>query len=246
MMSVEIFEGERVDYIIPDQLKIIQSPSVFTFSLDAVLLANFVYVPIQKGKLLDLCTGTGAIPLLLSRRTKGTITGVEIQNKLVSMAERSVALNELEDQISIQHKDILQLENELNEDYDVVTCNPPYFESKNPKDHHQNEHYAIARHELYCSLDDVVRIAAKSVRNGGKAAFVHRPERLMDLLSLMRKYRLEPKRLQFVYPKQGKEANMILVEGSKGGKPDLKLLPPIIVYNESNEYTEEVLRAYGR
>lgn len=245
-MSVELFDGERIDYIIPDELRIIQSPSVFTFSLDAVLLANFVYVPIQKGKMLDMCTGTGAIPLLLSRRTKGSITGIEIQEKLFSMAERSVELNKLQSRITIQQQDILEYEKEADEGFDIVTCNPPYFHSKNPDDHHKNEHYAIARHEIYCSLEDVVRIAGKSIRNGGKAAFVHRPERLMDLLFLMRKFHLEPKRLQFVYPKEGKEANMILVEGSKNGKPDLKLLPPIVVYNEANEYTEEVLQAYGR
>ncbi|MCF6139573.1 tRNA1(Val) (adenine(37)-N6)-methyltransferase [Pseudalkalibacillus berkeleyi] len=245
-MTVELFEGERIDYIIQGELEIIQSPSVFTFSLDAVLLANFVYVPIRKGHLLDLCTGTGAIPLILSKRTNGSISGIEIQERLFSMAERSVRLNNLQQQIQIEHQNILDFEEEAKPEYDVVTCNPPYFDSTNPKDHNKNEHYAIARHEIYCSLDDVVRISAKSLRNGGKAAFVHRPERLMDLLSLMRKYQLEPKRLQFVYPKQNKEANMILVEGTKNGKPDLKLLPPIVVYNESNTYTEEVLRAYGR
>ncbi|MGP4082800.1 tRNA1(Val) (adenine(37)-N6)-methyltransferase [Pseudalkalibacillus sp. R45] len=243
-MQVELFDDERVDYIVQDQLKIIQSPSVFTFSLDAVLLANFVYVPIQKGKLLDLCTGTGAVPLVLSRRTKGSIIGVEIQEKLVSMAERSVKLNNLEGRIQIEHENILKYEKKSDQGFDVVTCNPPYFDSKNPVDHNENVHVAIARHEIYCSLEDVVRVAAKNLRNGGKAAFVHRPERLMDLLFLMRQYKVEPKRLQFVYPKQGKDANMVLVEGTKGGKPDLKLLPPLTVYNQANEYTEEVRKAY--
>ncbi|WP_408008861.1 tRNA1(Val) (adenine(37)-N6)-methyltransferase [Pseudalkalibacillus sp. A8] len=243
-MSIELFDDERIDYIVKDQLKIIQSPSVFTFSLDAVLLANFVYVPIQKGKLLDLCTGTGAVPLILSRRTKGSIIGVEIQEKLVSMAERSIKINGLEERIQIEHQDILDYEKRSNQEFDVVTCNPPYFDSKNPFDHNENEHVAIARHEIYCSLEDVVRISAENLRNGGKAAFVHRPERLMDLLFLMRKFKVEPKRLQFVYPKQGKDANMVLIEGAKGGKADLKLLPPLTVYDQSNKYTEEVRKAY--
>ncbi len=244
MMSIELFDDERVDYIVQDKLKIIQSPSVFTFSLDAVLLANFVYVPIQKGRLLDLCTGTGAVPLVLSRRTKGSITGVEIQEKLVSMAERSVRLNNLEGRIQIEHEDILDYEQKSDQGFDIVTCNPPYFDTKNPVGHNENEHVAIARHEIFCSLEDIVRVAAKNLRNGGKAAFVHRPERLMDLLFLMRQYKVEPKRLQFVYPKQGKDANMVLVEGTKGGKPDLKLLPPLTVYNQENEYTEKVRKAY--
>ncbi|WLD93446.1 tRNA1(Val) (adenine(37)-N6)-methyltransferase [Alkalihalobacillus sp. AL-G] len=240
---VELFEDERIDYIIKDKLKIIQSPSVFTFSLDAVLLANFVYVPIQKGKLLDLCTGTGAVPLLLTTRTKGNITGVEIQGRLVDMAKRSVTLNQL-DRVHVEEMNILDFEKMNKVQYDVVTCNPPYFASKNPNDHNENKHLAIARHELFCTLEDVIRIAGKSLRQGGKAAFVHRPERLMDLLSLMRTYCLEPKRLQFVYPKKGRDANMVLVEGTKGGKPDLRLLPPVIVYNDQNHYTEEVRRLY--
>ncbi|WP_349409049.1 tRNA1(Val) (adenine(37)-N6)-methyltransferase [Pseudalkalibacillus sp. SCS-8] len=245
-MTARLYVGERVDYIIENELKIIQSSSVFTFSLDAVLLANFVHVPIKKGKLLDLCTGTGAIPLLLTRRTNGRITGIEIQEKLVSMAERSVELNQLENQINVIHANILDSERNAEQDYDVVTCNPPYFASQNPEDHHSNEHFAIARHEIHCTLDDVVRISAKHLRNGGKAAFVHRPERLMDLLTSMRKYNLEPKRLQLVHPKEGKEANMVLVEGAKNGKPDLKLLPPIVVFDQNGQYSEEVMQAYGR
>ncbi|HZG73896.1 MAG TPA: tRNA1(Val) (adenine(37)-N6)-methyltransferase [Chondromyces sp.] len=238
---VELKEDERLDYLLAEDLKIIQSPSVFAFSLDAVLLAKFTYVPIQKGKLVDLCSGNGIIPLLLSTRTNGQIIGVEIQERLVDMAARSIEFNHLTDQITMIHGDLKEAPNQLGRSkYDIVTCNPPYFLTPSNKEINLNEHLAIARHEIYCTLEDCIRVSSQLLKQGGKASFVHRPGRLLDLLTLMRKYRLEPKRLQFVYPKAGKEANTILVEGMKDGKADLKVLPPLYVYNENGEYTEEV------
>ncbi|WP_455662845.1 tRNA1(Val) (adenine(37)-N6)-methyltransferase [Pradoshia sp.] len=234
-------EDERLDYLLGEPLRIIQSPSVFSFSLDAVLLAKFVYVPIQKGNLVDLCAGNGVIPLLLSRRTKGHIHGVEIQERLHDMAVRSVQYNHLSEQITMHHEDLNKIVPVLGHDkYDVVTCNPPYFLTPAKEIQNDNEHYAIARHEIMCTLEDVVRVSSQLLKQGGKAAFVHRPGRLLDILTLMRKYRIEPKRLQFVYPKAGREANTILVEGIKGGSPDLKLLPPLVVYEDNNEYTDEL------
>jgi tRNA1(Val) A37 N6-methylase TrmN6 len=232
---------ERLDYLLAEDLRIIQSPSVFSFSLDAVLLANFSYVPLQRGKIVDLCSGNGIIPLLLSVRTKAEITGVEIQERLVDMAERSIHYNQLDHKIKMVLGDVKEIKGLLDHSkYDVVTCNPPYFTTTPGNKKNMNEHYAIARHELLCTLEDVVKAASFVLKQGGKASFVHRPGRLMDLLSLMRKYRLEPKRLRFVYPKEGKEAHTILVEGIKDGKPDLKVLSPLYVYNEKNEYTKEV------
>jgi len=234
-------DDERLDYLLGEPLRIIQSPSVFSFSLDAVLLAKFVYVPIQKGNLVDLCAGNGVIPLLLSRRTKGHIYGVEIQERLHDMAVRSVQYNNLSEQITMHHEDLNKILPVLGHDkYDVVTCNPPYFLTPAKEIQNDNVHYAIARHEIMCTLEDVVRVSSQLLKQGGKAAFVHRPGRLLDILTLMRKYRIEPKRLQFVYPKAGREANTILVEGIKGGSPDLKLLPPLVVYKDNNEYTEEL------
>lgn len=234
-------DDERLDYLLGEPLRIIQSPSVFSFSLDAVLLAKFVYVPIQKGSLVDLCAGNGVIPLLLSRRTKGHIHGVEIQERLHDMAVRSVQYNNLSEQITMHHEDLNKILPVLGHDkYDVVTCNPPYFLTPAKEIQNDNVHYAIARHEIMCTLEDVVRVSSQLLKQGGKAAFVHRPGRLLDILTLMRKYRIEPKRLQFVYPKAGREANTILVEGIKGGSPDLKLLPPLVVYKDNNEYTEEL------
>jgi tRNA1(Val) A37 N6-methylase TrmN6 len=238
---VELYDDERLDYLLNEDIRIIQSPSVFSFSLDAVLLAKFAYMPIQKGQIVDLCTGNGVIPLLLSMRTKGKIIGIEIQERLCDMAKRSVQYNGLEQQIEIIHGDIKDAPKQLGySKYDVVTCNPPYFPTISKEEMNKNVHFAIARHEIYCTLEDVIRISSQLLKQGGKAAFVHRPGRLLDIITLMRKYRLEPKRLRFVYPKIGKEANTILIEGIKDGNPDLKVLPPLIVYNDNNEYTDEV------
>lgn len=238
---VKLYDDERLDYLLAENLRIIQSPSVFAFSLDAVLLSRFVHVPIQKGKLLDLCSGNGVIPLFLSKRTKGEITGVEIQPRLHDMAVRSIEYNQLNERIHMILGDINNMPKELGHGkYDVVTCNPPYFPTPRADEHNENPHLTIARHEVHLTLEDVVRVSSQLVKPGGKVAFVHRPGRLTDIIALMRQYKIEPKRLQFVYPKANKEANMLLIEGIKGGKPDLKILQPLIIYQENNEYTEEV------
>ncbi|MFC0274248.1 tRNA1(Val) (adenine(37)-N6)-methyltransferase [Metabacillus herbersteinensis] len=244
---VKLIDDERLDYLLAEDLRIIQSPTVFSFSIDAVLLAKFAYMPIQKGRILDLCTGNGVIPLLLSTRTKGNIIGVEIQERLFEMAVRSVKYNHLEQQLEVIHGDLKEMPKQLGHgQFDVVTCNPPYFSTLKQDEINLNEHLAIARHEILCTLEDVVKACSQLVRQGGKVALVHRPGRLIEILELMRKYGVEPKRIQFVFPKQGKEANTLLIEGIKGGQPDLKILPPLFVYNESNEYTDEVKKIlYG-
>lgn len=238
---------ERLDYLLAEDLRIIQSPSVFSFSMDAVLLAKFAYVPIQKGNIIDLCSGNGVIPLFLSTRTKGNITGVEIQERLYDMAIRSIEYNGLEEKIHMIHGDIKEMPQKVGfGKFDVVTCNPPYFPTPSIEEINENKHLAYARHEILCTLEDAIRVSSQLVKQGGKVAFVHRPGRLLDIITLMRRYRLEPKRIQFVYPKQGKEANTLLIEGIKDGNPDVKILPPLIVYNEENEYTPEIKKIlYG-
>ncbi|EDL63774.1 tRNA1(Val) (adenine(37)-N6)-methyltransferase [Bacillus sp. SG-1] len=238
---VELKEDERLDYLLAENLRIIQSPSVFSFSLDAVLLANFASIPKRKGKIIDLCSGNGVIPLMLSNRTSVPITGVEIQERLFEMANRSIEYNKLGNQISMIHGDIKDMPARFgNDKFDAVTCNPPYFSKGEKEKINSNEHYAIARHELLCTLEDVVKAVGLLLKQGGKASFVHRPGRGVDLLTLMREYRIEPKRIRFVYPNKHKEANTVLVEGIKDGSPDLKVLQPLIVYNEDNSYGNEV------
>ncbi|PAV28546.1 SAM-dependent methyltransferase [Virgibacillus profundi] len=246
---VQLIDDERFDYLLADEsMKIIQSPSAFSFSLDAVLLAHFAYVPIKRGNILDLCTGNGVIPLLLSNRTKAKITGVEIQERIFSMAKRNIELNRLTDQLSVIHGDLKEMQPVLAQSsFDVVTCNPPYFKTPSKNEYNHNDYLTIARHEVFCTLEDVVKACKLHVRPGGKVAMVHRPGRLVDIIELFRKYKLEPKRLQFVYPKRGKDANMLLVEGIRDGKADLKILPPLYIYNEDGTYTKEAEGIiYGR
>lgn len=246
---VQLYDDERLDYLLADEsMKIIQSPTAFSFSLDAVLLAHFAYVPIKKGRILALCTGNGVIPLLLSKRTNAKITGVEIQERIYQMAVRNFELNRLTDQLSAIHGDLKEMQPVLGQsNFDVVTCNPPYFRTPSKKEYNHNEYLTIARHEVYCTLEDVVKACKLHVRPGGKVSMVHRPGRLVDIIALFRAYKLEPKRVQFVYPKKGKDANMLLVEGVRDGKPDLKILPPLYIYEEDGNYTKEAEEIiYGR
>lgn len=247
MTKVEdLKQSERIDYLFDTNLKIIQSPEVFSFSLDAVLLARFVYVPIQKGCLIDLCTGNGAIPLLLTKRTKGKITGLELQPRLLDMAVRSTALNKLSDQISLACGDIKEAPDLYGKrQFDIVTCNPPYFPAHQARDKNINEHLAIARHEIHTTLKEVIEIASLLLKPKGKAAFVHRPERLAEIMTLMRMFHMEPKRLQFVHPKKGKPANMVLIEGTMHGKEGMTVHPPIHVYDENGSYTEDIIHVRG-
>lgn len=238
---MKLQDNERIDTLFDSELQIIQSPDVFSFSLDAVLLAHFAYVPIQSGEIADLCSGNGAVALMLTERSKANITEIELQPRLHDMAMRSVKLNQLDDQVTCilgDAKDSPQLLGQSR--FDVVTCNPPYFSRMQTQRPNPNLHLALARHELEITLEDVVRVSSQLLKQKGKAAFVHRPERLVELLLSMRAHRLEPKRLCYVYPKKDRDANMILVEGIKDGRSGLKVLPPLFVYGEDGKYTKEL------
>jgi tRNA1(Val) A37 N6-methylase TrmN6 len=243
MGSVEMKPGERVDDLLTHELKIIQSDEVFSFSMDAVLLSRFCTAP-ASGRIVDLCTGNGVIPLLLTTRSRAHITGVEIQERLADMAARNAVLNQLEERIRIVQGDLKEAHLTLGHGgHDLVTVNPPYLPVV-AGEQNLNQHIAAARHELYCTLEDVVLACSRLVKAGGKVAMVHRPGRLVDILTIMRKYRLEPKRLRFVHPREGAEANMVLIEAIRDGKPDLRLLPPLIVYKNQAEYCDELLEIY--
>jgi len=242
MNDIPLYPSERIDDLLTHDLRIIQSDEVFSFSLDSVLLARFCTTP-PRGRIIDLCSGNGVIPLLLSTRSKLPITGVEIQPRVADMARRSVQMNRLEGQIEIVESDLRVYAYEVPPgSYDLVTVNPPYLpQSLGMKN--RNEHMAIARFEIMCTMDEVVAAASRLVRNGGKVAVVHRASRLAELLASLRAHRLEPKRLRMVHPRAGTEANMVLVEAIRDANPELRVLPPLFVY-EGNQYCQELLEIY--
>lgn len=225
---------------------IFQDDEAFLFSLDSVILANFVSIRLTDKNIVDLCSGNAPIPMLLSFRTKANILGVELQKDIYDLGYESIISNKMDKQISFVNYDIKNLVDEKYEGkYDVVTCNPPYFKYKEGSLINQNKNKMIARHEVCTNLEEVIKISSYILKTNGTMALVHRPERLMDILFLMRKYNIEPKKMRFVYSKEKRDANMVLVEGSKNGKAGLKMLAPLIVYDNNGEYTEEVRKMFG-
>ncbi|AYW45627.1 tRNA1(Val) (adenine(37)-N6)-methyltransferase [Tetragenococcus koreensis] len=240
-------EDERIDQLYAKDVKIIQSSNVFSFSLDAVLLANFPNIP-KKGIVVDLCAGNGAVGLFVAKKTKSRIYQIEIQERLADMAQRSVQLNHLEDQIDVLPINLKDSLNKISSDScDLVLCNPPYFKNLPTNHKNPNPYYATARHEIHTNLDEVLFISSKLLKMNGHFAMVHRPERFLEVIDLMKKNRLAPKRVQFVYPKAGKDANILLIEGIKDGKTDgFKVLPPMFTYDAAGNYSLETRRLlYG-
>jgi tRNA1(Val) A37 N6-methylase TrmN6 len=242
-------QDERIDQLMQHNLQIIQSPSVFSFSLDAILLGEFAQIPKhERATIVDLCAGNGAVSLMLSAQTKSPVTAVEIQERLADMAERSVKLNHLEEKITILNEDIKNIYPHIKKDsVDVITCNPPYFPVTEESRKNPNEHLAIARHEIHATLSDVIHVTADLLKTNGKAYFVHRPDRFLEIIDQMRACQLAPKKVRFVYPKKEKDANILLIEGIKHGKESgFKVLPPLYVFDEQNQYLPEVRRMiYG-
>ncbi|MFH0717306.1 tRNA1(Val) (adenine(37)-N6)-methyltransferase [Staphylococcus delphini] len=235
--------GERLDYLIREDLRIIQNDAVFSFSTDALLLGHFTEVR-KRDRILDMCAGNGVIPLLLSDKGNNVITGVEIQPQLVNMAERSIQYNHLEDRITMVEMDINALvQAYAPAQFDLITCNPPYFKA-NQTNQHQLEAHKIARHEIFCTLDDCLRVSNHLLKEGGRIVMVHRAERMLDLFESMRHYRIEPKRMHMIYSKPGKAAQTIVVEGRKGGRQGLDIAPPFYIYNAQGDYTPEMKEIY--
>lgn len=249
MGQSDLRPGERIDQLYSQEIQIIQSPEVFAFSLDAVLLAAFAKVPKRSGSLtVDLCAGNGAVGLFMSPRTRGQIAEVELQPRLADMAQRSVALNHLTQRMPVYQGDLANVNQWIPKDsVDVVTCNPPYFADLPDSQKNPNPYLAIARHEITTTLTTVVAVTSGLLKMNGKAYFVHRPDRLLELLQVMQAHRLAPKRIRLVYPKPGKEANMVLVEAIKDGKPGgQRFLAPLTVYDTTGKYGTEVRRLlYG-
>ena len=222
-------------------LKIIQNTDWFAFSLDSVLLANFVTINKNTKNIIDLCTGNAPIPIILSTKTNANITGVELQKEIFDLAKKSIEVNNLNDRIKLLNTDVKKLINLYETDtFDVITCNPPYFKVKESSNLNDNKIKTIARHEIYLELDDIFSISKKLLKNNGIISIVHRPERLIEIIESMKKNNIEPKRIRFVYPKKNSESNILLIEGTKNGKPGVKIMPPLYVHDEYGNYLDEI------
>lgn len=244
-MAIELKEGERLDDLHRNGFQIIQNKEKFCFGMDAVLLSGFAKVK-EGEKVLDIGTGTGIIPILLAAKTPGQhFTGLEIQSESADMARRSVALNHLEEKISIVEGDVREADQLFSAaSFDVITSNPPYMTGNHglvnpdmPK--------AIARHEICCTLEDLVSQTEKLLRPGGRFFMVHRPFRLAEIMTVLTAHHLEPKRMRLVYPFVDKEPNMVLLECIRGGKPRITVEKPLIVYKEPGVYQDEIYTIYG-
>ena len=220
--------------------KIYQDTDCFSFSLDSIMLANFVTIRLKDKKIVDLGCGNGVIPLIMSLRTNKNIIGVEIQNKLADMATRSVQYNNLSEQINIINCNMKDyISNDVFETFDLVTCNPPYFKVNEKNYFNDSPEKVIARHEVEITLEELLIIVKKLLKNNGNFAMVHRTDRLMEIISLFRKNNIEPKRIRFVHEKVDKESTLVLIEGQKNGNVGLKIEAPFILYNNDGQKTEE-------
>lgn len=225
--------------------KIYQDTDMFCFSLDSILLANFVTINKNIKSIMDIGCGNAPIPLVLTTKTNASITGVEIQKDVFNLAVKSVKYNNCDNQVTVINDDIINLYKKYESDvFDVITCNPPYFKVNEKTKQNISEYKKIARHELTLNLEDICKISRKLLKNNGVLALVHRPDRMIEIFDTMRKNNIEPKRIQFIYPKYGEDCNLILVEGTKNGKSGIKILEPVIVHDKEGNYTEEVKRLF--
>lgn len=237
--------NERIDQLATNAVKIIQSRDVFSYSVDAVLLSRFPNIP-KRGQIVDLCAGNGAVGLFASSSTAADIVAIEIQERLADMAMRSVQLNELEQQVRVINDDLANALTYLKpSSTDLIFCNPPYFKLDDSSRVNESEHYLLARHELATNLDDICKISQQLLKTNGHLAMVHRPDRFIEIIETMKKYRLVPKRIQFVYPKADRDANILLIDAIKDGKAGgEKFLPPLILHEPDGTYTDEVYQIY--
>lgn len=243
-MDVEIKAKERIDELGRNGYRIIQNPDRFCFGMDAVLLSDFAKVK-EGDKVLDFCTGTGIIPILMEAKTKAShFTALEIQEESAEMARRSVTLNHLEEKIEIITGDVKEADKLFKAaSFQAVTCNPPYMIGQHGLTNPDSPK-AIARHEILCTLEDIVKQGARVLVPGGNFFLVHRPFRLVEIMAILTKYKLEPKRMQLVYPFVDKEPNMVLIQATKGGKSRITVEKPLIVYQKPGVYTKEVMDLY--
>ena len=220
---------------------IYQNDEWFKFSLDSVLLSKFVTVGLRCKNVMDLACGNAPIPIFLSCRTKAKIYGVEYQKCVYDLGVKSIDENKLGDRIELVNDDVRNLKKKFDSEFfDVVVCNPPYFKYNSNKMVNDNKVKAMARHEISLKLDNVLDIASYLLKNCGIFAMVHRTQRFVEIIDSFRKYGIEPKRVQFIYPKKNKDSDLFLIEGIKNGKSGIKLLSPLVIHDDNGEYTDEV------
>ena len=245
MDHMESKPGERLDDLQIRGYKILQKTDGFCFGMDAVLLSDYARVK-KDARVMDLCSGTGIVAILLEAKYPlDSVVALEYQESYVDMARRSLAINGQEGKIRIDQGDVKEVRARYRQDsYDYITCNPPYMTGSHGK---TNEEYekAISRHEILCTLEDVVSAAAWLLKHSGHLVMVHRPFRLAEIISTLKKYKLEPKRMRLVYPYVDKEPNMVLIDAVKGGKQRITVDPPLIVYQADGTYTDEIYHIYG-
>lgn len=234
------------DLIGYEGLKVVQNPEWFSFSLDSVLLPRFVTVNKNVKNILDIGTGNAPIPLILSTRTQANIFGIEIQEDIYHLAKETIELNQLDSQIKIINDDVKNIDQYFEYGFfDVIVSNPPYFKIHEKTKKNDDIHKTIARHEITLNVENIVQTAALYLKNGGTLAIVHRSDRLIEFIELFKKYKIEPKKVQLIYPKEGMDANIVLLEGRKGGNPGLRILPPIIAHNEDGSYSDEITKYFS-
>ena len=240
-------KDERIDDLEFKNLKIIQNKNGFCFGIDSVLLSDFAKNIRHNSKVIDLGTGTGIINILLSGKTKASeFVGVEIQEEVADMAKRSVKLNNLENKIKIINENIINLKNiYYQKSFDAVVTNPPY-KKINTGIINDEDKKMISRHEITASLEDFIHISSYLLKDYGEFYMVHRPERLVDIFSIMRKEKIEPKIIKFVYPNKNKKTNLVLIKGIKNGNPFLEFDNNLYVYNKDGSYTNEILKIYNK
>lgn len=243
--QIQIMPEERLDDLQIKGYKILQKTDGFCFGMDAVLLSDYAKVK-KNARVMDLCSGTGIIPILLEAKYQASyIEGLEYQERFVEMARRSVQLNGQEEMITMTQGDVKEIREKYPQDsFDCVTCNPPYMTGSHGL---TNDDFgkAIARHEILCSLEDVIQASKWLLKPMGHLVMVHRPFRLAEILYTLKQYKLEPKRMRLVYPYVDKEPNMVLIDAIKGGKQRITVDPPLIVYNKDGSYTDEIYKIYG-
>lgn len=223
-------------------LKIVQDNKYFNFSLDSVLLPNFVTINKNVKNIMDLGTGNAPIPLILSTRTKAKIHGIELQKEIYDLAVETLKINSLENSINLINDNIKNLGNYFEEGFfDIIISNPPYFKMDEFSNINNEEIKTIARHEKEITLEEIVENSSKYVKDYGIVALVHRVDRLIEIVTLFKENNIEPKKIRFIYPKENKESNLVLIEGVKRGKSGLKVMPPLIIHEENGEYSKEVL-----